>query len=59
MYAAQECRSKAEYYAKLAEGAKSDEERGRLLRMKRSYELMARGAEFSAALDETIQQLKR
>jgi hypothetical protein len=58
MYAAPECRSKAAYYAKLAEDAKSEDERDRLLRMKRSYELMARGAEFSVALDQTIERLK-
>jgi hypothetical protein len=59
MYAAQECRFKAEYFGKLAESAKTDDERNRLLRMKRSYELMARSREFSAALDQTIQRLKR
>jgi hypothetical protein len=58
IYAAQECRSKAEY-PKLAEGAKSDEERDRTLHMKRSYDLVALGAEFSAAFDETSQLLKR
>jgi|Tabmets5t2r1_1033131.scaffolds.fasta_scaffold70378_1 hypothetical protein len=59
MQAVDECRAKAEHYAKLAERAKSPDDRDRLLRMKRSYELMARGAEFDAALDDTIRELKR
>jgi len=58
MYEARECQSQAEHYARLAERAGSRRERDRLLRMKRAYELMARGAEFNASLDELMRRLK-
>ena len=58
MLASHHCRSEAERYATLARGAKSLVEQDRHLRMKRSYELMARSADFDTALDELLHQLK-
>jgi len=58
MLASEQCRSEAAKYAALAQGAKSRVEQNRYLRMERSYELMARSAEFDAALHELLQQLK-
>jgi hypothetical protein len=58
MLASHDCRSEAARYAMLAQGAKSRLEQDRYLRMKRSYELMARSADFDAALDELLQQWK-
>ena len=58
MLAAQDCRSQAERHARLAQQAKSLQDRDRHLRMERSYELMARSADFGKALDELIQTLK-
>jgi hypothetical protein len=59
MLALAHCRSEAARYAVLAQGAKSRVDENRYLRMKRSYELMARSAEFDAALRDLLQQLKR
>ena len=58
MLASHHCRSEAERYATLAQGAKSRVEQDRHLRMKRSYELMARSADFDTALDKLLQQLR-
>jgi len=58
MLASNHCRSEAERYATLARGAKSLVEQDRHLRMKRSYDLMARSADFDLALGELLHQLK-
>ena len=58
MLASHHCRSEAERYAMLAQRAKSRVEQDRHLRMKRSYELMARSADFDMALGELLDQLK-
>jgi hypothetical protein len=54
VYEAQTCRAQAERYGQLAQQARSSRDRDRLLRMKRSYALMARSAEFGMALDDLI-----
>jgi hypothetical protein len=59
MSKAHEYRSKAETYAELARNAASPHDRKRHLRMQRSYELLARSAEFGTSLDQLIEQLKR
>jgi len=53
-----EYRSRAEAYAELAQKATSSQDRERHLRMKRSYELLARSAEFGTSLDQLIQSFK-
>ena len=58
MRQAHECRSKANHYAELAQAARSMQDRDRFLRMKRSYDLMARSADFGVELDDLIQRLK-
>jgi hypothetical protein len=58
MLASHHCRSEAARYATLEQGAKSRVEKERYLRMKRSYELLARSADFDTALDELLQQLR-
>ena len=58
MHEAHDYRSRAESYAQLALTAKSSQDRDRLLRMKRSYDLLARSAEFGSALDRHIQSLR-
>ena len=59
MYAAQDCRLKAEHYAELAQGAKTLADRDRFLRQSRSYALIARSAHFDKVLDDLITRLKR
>jgi hypothetical protein len=56
MLAAHHCRSEAERFTTLAQAANSCVEQDRCLRMKRSYELMARSADFDTALDKLLQQ---
>ena len=56
---ARECRLKAEYYGELAQEARSVQDRDRFLRMKRSFDLMARSADFDDALDDLIRKLQR
>jgi len=58
MRKAEECRLKANQYSERAKAASSMQERDRALRMKRSYDLMARSADFDAALGDVIRQLK-
>lgn len=58
MYPAPDCRSKANHYAELAQRAKSVQDRDQLLRMQRSYDLMARSADFDVALNDLIQRFK-
>jgi hypothetical protein len=54
----QEWRSQSDRYAELAQGAKSSQDRERFLRMKRSYSLIARSAEFDKKLGDLITRLK-
>ena len=54
MYGVDEYQAKAEDYEALAQATPSIVERDRLLRMKRSYALMARSAQFTAKLDGVI-----
>src|SRR5262245_55382595 len=54
-----EYRSRAESHAELARSAASTQDRKRHLRMQRSYELLARSAEFAHALDQAIEHFKR
>jgi hypothetical protein len=51
MYERLACLRRADHYGELARQAKSPSERDRLLGAKRSYELLARSAEFGAFLD--------
>jgi hypothetical protein len=46
MRGVQEWLSQADRYAELAQGARSSQDRERFLRLKRSYALIARSAEF-------------
>lgn len=59
MSKAGEYRSRAESHAELARSAASPQDRKRHLRMQRSYELLARSAEFGHALDQAIEHFKR
>jgi hypothetical protein len=59
MRGVQDWLSQADRYAELAEGARSSQDRERFLRLKRSYALIARSAEFDKALGDVIARLKR
>jgi hypothetical protein len=58
MLPADHCRTLSERYDRLAWAAKSPEDRQRCLRLKRSYELMVRSADFGTRLDELIARLR-
>jgi hypothetical protein len=57
MRGVQDWRLQADRFAELARGAKSPEDRERFLRLKRSYVLIARSAEFDKSLGDLITRL--
>jgi hypothetical protein len=54
----QEYRTRANAYAERALHARSLQERDQFRRMQRSYELLARSAEFDVSLNQLLVQLK-
>jgi len=56
MYKADDCRARAQQFSELAEQARSPEDRKRFLRMKRSYSLLAKIAEWSLAMEEFLRR---
>ena len=57
MLSAEECRNEAQRYQILAWEAKSAAKRDHYLKMIRSYELLARSADFGTSLDEVIARI--